>query len=77
MYKITIEDEDGNKQVVEDVLCYDYISKEYAELIAEENNYQFTQNDLKELERRLNRLEHFPDSDDFRWALSDIKQDRK
>lgn len=86
MYKITVIDLDDpfrKPYVVENVICWDCLSKEDIEMIEEERsnvqneNCKLSEEEIKEVARRCEHFEYMPNMEDLRMVISDVLKERE
>lgn len=78
MYKITVENENGETRVIENVLDYNVIDLELVQNIAKDDfETELTKEELKELEGDLGFCEELPDIYRLQGLIEDIINNRE
>ena len=77
MYKVIVIDEDGNESVIENVLDYNLIDVGLVQDIADDEDTELTDDEIKEVEDRCCVCEQLPEMEDLREIIRDIISERE
>lgn len=77
MYKVIVIDEDGKESVTENVLDYNLIDVDLVQDIADDEDAELTDDEIKEVEDRCSVCEQLPEMEDLREIIRDIISERE
>lgn len=69
---ITVKDDDGLVHTYENILDYDFVDVSDVQNIAESVGVKLTDKHMKEIKRRCEKMERFPDYEDLSWIIKEI-----
>lgn len=72
MYKITVENENGEVSVIENVLDYNVIDLSLVQKVADDFEIKLTDEEIKEFEEDLQSWEELPDTYQLQGLIEDI-----
>ena len=76
MYRLTVESDDGIVHIWDDVLDYNFIDVDLCQDIANDNETELSEDEIKEVEERCENYEQMPNMEDLRWLIRDIINER-
>jgi len=82
MKKLIVIDEDGNQSEFDNVLSWGCLCKEDIETVEEllslnGEDVKLTDEEILEVERRLEKRDSLADMEDLRWIVQDVIDDRR
>ena len=77
MYKITVENENGETRVIENVLDYNVIDLDLCQSIAADKKTELSDEEINEICNRCSKCEQLPDMEDLRWIIQNVINDRE
>ena len=82
MKKLIVIDEDGNQSKFDNVLSWGCLCKEDIETVEEllslnGEDVKLTEEEILEVERRLEKRDSLADMEDLRWIVQDVIDDRR
>ena len=69
---IEITDDDGYKRVITDVIAYDCLCEDDIDCVESMLDISLTPEQRKEVARRCNKAESFPDMEELKWIVQDV-----
>ena len=75
---VTISGEEniGRERVITDVIAYDVLCTDDIECIESALEISLSNEQKKEVARRCQKSEHFPNMEDLRWIVRDVYEGR-
>ena len=73
---IQVTDDDGHKRVIINAIAYDCLCEEDIDCIESLLDISLTLEQRKEVARRCNKAESFPDMEELKWIVQDVYEGR-